>query len=307
MLRLYLNPRNWPSAMGLALFRFLHLVLPFSVKLRLCRGLGRLMYRALPSRRHIVDVNLSLCFPEWDEAQRQRFAKRNFEHWGIALLETAMGWWGNTGAAVDNLTVSGAEHFEAAVAQGKGVLLLGAHFSTIDLAGTLFRSHFGHELPIHAVYRLQKSELLNAHMIKGRLKHVSSCVSKDDMRQLVRLVRRKEIVWYAPDHDFGQQNSVFAPFFGQTAATLTATSKLAAMSGAPVVLMEHHRNPDDLGYTLNFFPLDDSFPTKDDVTDATSVNQILEHGIMCAPEQYMWMHRRFKTQPDLPKNALYEK
>lgn len=287
--------------------RGLHLALPYRIKLKSCRWLGRQLYRFARKRRHIVDTNLALCFPELSQAARDELSRGNFEQWSIAILDTAIGWWGKPEGSLDNLTVIGAHYFEAALAEGKGVLLLGAHFSTVDLGSSLFRQHFGHDVPVHVVYRLQKNDYFNQCMIKGRLRNVTSVVSKEDMRQIVRLVRKQEVLWYAPDHDFGEANSVYAPFFGHTASTLTTTAKLSGFKGAPVVMMEHHRNENDDGYTLEFFPALENFPTGDDVEDATAVNAVLEQAIRRAPEQYMWMHRRFKTQPGLPKNSLYEK
>lgn len=264
-------------------------------------------HRLANKRRHVALVNASICFPELDEIEREAFVKKNFEDWAVALLETAMGWFGRAEACTGGLVVEGAEHFESAWQQGNGVILLGAHFSTIDLGSTLFRHHFGHDIPVHAVYREQKNELFNHVMNKQRQRNASSVVSKSNMRQIVRLLRKKEVIWYAPDHDFGETSSVFVPFFGQTAATLTTTSKLASLGGSPVVMMSHFRHADDKGYTLKFFPALENFPSGDDEVDATAVNAIIEKAILDAPTQYMWIHKRFKTQPDLPRNTIYKK
>jgi len=282
-------------------------MLPFSLKVRLCKALGRLAHRLANKRRHVALVNTAICFPELSESEREAFVKQNFQDWAVALLETAMGWFGRADAATDGLVVEGAEHFESAWQQERGVILLGAHFSTIDLGSTLFRHHFGHDIPVHAVYREQKNPLFNQVMNKQRQRNTTSVVSKTNMRQIVRLLRKKEAIWYAPDHDFGESSSVFVPFFGQTAATLTTTSKLASLGNSPVVMMSHFRNADDKGYTLKFFPALENFPSGDDEVDATAVNAIIEKAIKDAPTQYMWIHKRFKTQPDLPRNTIYKK
>ncbi len=302
---LYLDPRNWHVAMGLFLLKWWHLLLPFGLKVRFCKNLGLLIHKFADKRKSVANTNVRICFPELSGQQRQQFVQRNFQHWTVAMLETAMGWFGKAGAATDNLQVIGAEHFEDAWQQGRGVILLGAHFSTIDLGSTLFRHHFGHEIPVHAVYREQKNSLFNHVMRKQRRRNASSVVSKTNMRQIVRLLRRKEVVWYAPDHDFGENSSVFVPFFGHVAATLTTTSKLASLNQSPVVMMSHYRHADDKGYTLKFSEALQDFPTGDDIKDATAVNQMIQEAIEDAPEQYMWIHKRFKTQPDLPRNSLY--
>lgn len=304
---LYLDPRNWHVVAGLFLLKWLHLLLPFGLKLRLCKSLGRLLHKFANKRKGVAHTNVEICFPEMSPQQREIFVRENFEHWTVALIETAMGWFGNAGAATDNLQVVGAEHFENAWQQGRGVILLGAHFSTIDLGSTLFRHHFGHDIPVHAVYRDQKNALFNHVMSKQRSRNATSVVPKSNMRQIVRLLRRKEVVWYAPDHDFGETSSVFVPFFGHLAATLTTTSKLASLNQSPVVMMSHFRNAEDKSYTLKFLPALADFPSGDDEQDAAAVNRVIQTAIEDAPEQYMWIHKRFKTQPDLPKNSIYAK
>lgn len=303
---LYLDPRNWHVAVGMFALKWAHFLLPFQLKLRACKALGSLIHRFAGKRRNVANVNVALCFPGLTAAERDEFVKKNFQDWAVALLETSMGWFGRAHAATDSLIVEGAEHFEAAWQQDRGVVLLGAHFSTIDLGSTLFRHHFGHDIPVYAVYREQKNALFNQIMNKQRQRNTTGVVSKTNMRQIVRILKRKEVVWYAPDHDFGEASSVFVPFFGQTAATLTTTSKLASLGNSPVVMMSHYRNEDEKSYTLKFFPALENFPSGDDEADATAVNAIIEKSILDAPTQYMWIHKRFKTQPGLPRNVIYK-
>lgn len=305
LLSLYLDPRNWHVVIGLFVLKWLHLLLPFQFKVRLLKALGRGIYKVATKRRHVAEANINICFADMPIAERDAFVSRNFQHWTVAFVETAMGWFGKAQAATDNLQVVGAEHFEQAWQQNRGVILLGAHFSTIDLGSTLFRHHFGQEIPVHAVFRHQKNPLFNHVMAKQRSRNATSVVPKSNMRQIVRLLKRKEVVWYAPDHDFGESNSVFVPFFGHPAATLITTAKLASLNKSPVVMMSHFRNPDDKSYTLRFFPALADFPSGDDEKDATAVNAVIENAILDAPDQYMWIHKRFKTQPGLPKNKVY--
>ena len=293
-------------AAGLVLLRGFN-YLPHRIKVSLCRLLGRVGYRISARRRQIALTNLELCFPQMSKAERQSLVKRNFEEWSISLVEIAMSWYGAPKGFFDNLDIEGVENFEAALAEERGVILLGAHFSTIELGSLLFRLSVGRDLPVHVVYREQKNELFNHVMEKRRLRHATSIIAKSNLRQIIRRLRAKEIIWYAPDHDLGEQNSVFVPFFGQTAATLTTTSQLASINRAPVIMMSHYRNPDQRSYTVKFAPAIENFPSGDNAQDAIAINRVIEQAIEEAPEQYMWIHRRFKTQPGMEKGALYSK
>jgi len=306
MHRLYLDPRNWPTAIMLGSFWVVHKLFSYPFKLRLCRMGGRLMYRTVHGLRNVMRVNLRICYPDMAPEDREQLVKRNFEEWGISFLEIATSWWGNPEDIPDNISFVGSEHLDKALAEDNGVILLGAHFSTLELGSLLVRKHIGQDRPMHIVYRTQKNLLFNAHMLRGRLRHVTSCVHSKEGRKIVKLVRSKELLWYAPDHDHGPRNAVFAPFFGHPAATLTTTSTLAQINGAAVILMGTYRNKDDNGYSVHFYPPLENFPSDDTLLDATRVNQLIEEAVAVAPEQYMWAHRRFKTQPGLPKAALYE-
>jgi len=264
------------------------------------------MYRTVHGLRNVMRVNLRICYPDMAPEDREQLVKRNFEEWGISFLEIATSWWGNPEDIPDNISFVGSEHLDKALAEDNGVILLGAHFSTLELGSLLVRKHIGQDRPMHIVYRTQKNLLFNAHMLRGRLRHVTSCVHSKEGRKIVKLVRSKELLWYAPDHDHGPRNAVFAPFFGHPAATLTTTSTLAQINGAAVILMGTYRNKDDNGYSVHFYPPLENFPSDDTLLDATRVNQLIEEAVAVAPEQYMWAHRRFKTQPGLPKAALYE-
>lgn len=265
------------------------------------------MYRTVHGLRNVMRVNLRICYPDMAPTDREQLVKRNFEEWGISFLEIAISWWGKSEDMPDNISFVGSEHLDKALAEDNGVILLGAHFSTLELGSLLVRKHIGQDRPMHIVYRTQKNPLFNAHMLRGRLRHVTSCVHSKEGRKIVKLVRSKELLWFAPDHDHGPRNAVFAPFFGHPAATLTTTSTLAQINGAAVILMGTYRNSDNNGYSVHFYPPLENFPSDDTLLDATRVNQLIEEAVAVAPEQYMWAHRRFKTQPGLPKAALYER
>ena len=181
-----------------------------------------------------------------------------------------------------------------AQAQGKGVLVIGIHFSTLDLGGALHSLFF----PADVVYRPHNNPLFERFMTRARSRIFGQAIDRHDLRGAVRRIKAGHTVWYSPDQDFGRDVSVFAPLFGQQAATIRLTAKLARMTGAPVVPMMFHRNPDNATYTIESLPALENFPSDDEVADATKVNQFIEQAIRKHPEQYLWLHRRFKTRPE---------
>jgi KDO2-lipid IV(A) lauroyltransferase len=301
LIRLIAHPRNWPAAIGLGSLWLLNL-LPFALKIRFGKRLGQLLYFVLRRRRHIASINLRLCFPELDDEQHDRLIRDCYKNLGAGLMETAMGWWTSERRIHPMVSFEGHEHLDRAIAKGKGVILVGAHFSSLDLGPKLINKHY----QIHAVYRRQKSALVNYALEKGRSAAGVSLIDSHDARQVVRKIRQGHTVWFAPDHDMGAKNSVFAPFFKHDAATITATAKFARLTGAPAVFCSNHRNADDKGYTVRMAPISDDLASADDVTGATIINEIIAQHILIDPAQYYWFHRKFKTQPGLPKAALYQ-
>ena len=301
----YTHPKYYVTGLLLNLLWLMHKLLPYSAKLHIFRTLGRIAYPLYRSRRKVASVNVSLCFPDMTDADREALVRRTFESFFISFLEIAISWWGKDDGILDNVSFDGTEHLDNALAKGKGVILMGAHFSTTELGAALVRKYIGDQPQLHVVYKEQKNALFNAWMLRGRARHVTSCINSKNVRQIIKTVRAKQIVWYAPDQDHGINNAVFAPFFAHPAATLTTTATLAKISDAPVIMMGNYRKSDNTGYCVKFLPPIENFPSDDDLADATSVNRQIETAISVAPDQYMWIHRRFKTQPGLPKSALY--
>lgn len=296
----YLRPKNWPIIVGLGILRVLAL-LPFPLNVRLGKGIGSFLFMLPTSRRQVTETNIELCFPELDESEKKAFCKSVFQNYGAGLVETAMAWWApidklNTLIEVENLEIC-----ENAQAQGKGMLMLGAHFSTLDFGGVMASKYIDYSV----IYRPQKNKLFDSVVQKGRARHTQSAIKSTQLRSLVRAIKNSETVWYAPDQDEGEENSVYAPFFGQTAATVKATSTLARLTGAPVVMFSHRRKEDDSGYIGTFAGPLENFPSGDDEADAAAVNALMEQQIRLAPTQYYWVHRRFKTQPNTKRGALY--
>lgn len=263
------------------------------MQLAMGRVLGRLLHLFNRKRRHTTEVNIRLCFPELNKAEQAQLIRRIFENNGIGVFETAMAWWSPERLFNNRVHFKGREHLEAALAEGKGVLLLGAHFSTLDLGGLLFAQHY----PVDAMYRRHNNELMEEVIKHGRSRYFGQSIERSDIRSVIKALRKNHIIWYAPDQDFGRKHSVFARFFGVQAATITATARLAKLNSSPILMLAQHRLPDGT-YELELFPVLEGFPSGDDLTDAQRINDELERAIRKDPSQYMWVHRRFKTQPD---------
>ncbi len=290
--RRFLAPRYWPTWLGLGVLRVLAL-LPFSWQVRIGTAMGRLALRFSPQRRHIAQVNLALCFPELDTAQRQALLVKHFESLGIGLLETALSWWGAPDRLRPLTRIEGLEYLHAALARGKGVILLSAHFTTLEIGGRLLAQH----APFHVMYREHKNALFEAVMKHAREHHYEKAIERGDIRGMLRSLKRNQPVWYAPDQNYGREHSVFVPFFGIAAATITATSRLARMSGAAVVPFFQERLAGGVGYLLHLQPALADFPGADIELDTRRINVVIEAAIRRVPEQYLWTHRRFKTRP----------
>ncbi|MGB2681304.1 MAG: LpxL/LpxP family Kdo(2)-lipid IV(A) lauroyl/palmitoleoyl acyltransferase [Candidatus Competibacter sp.] len=289
----FLLPRYWPIWLGLGLMKIMA-ALPFGWQLAAGGQVGRWLGKIARRRRRIAEINLGLCFPEWSPAERNRLLEAHFAALGIGLFETAMAWWASDDQLRRLARVEGAEHLEHALAQRKGVLLLTGHFTMLELGARFITWH----QPFHAMYRSHKNRLYEAVMRRERERRSRlPPLPHEDMRGLLRAFKKGRAVWYAPDQNHGIRNSVFVPFFGVTACTVMATSRLAALSGAAVVPYFPKRLPGRAGYEVVILPALSEFPSGDIEADTRRINELLERHIREAPEQYLWVHRRFKTQP----------
>ena len=288
----FLAPRYWPLWLWFGLLR-LCCYLPYRAILALGGFAGWVMHRFIPRRRHIAEINIRLCFPELDAAQQQQLVRESFRAAGISLFEIAWSWWGPRRKLEPLCHIDGLEQLRAAQQQGKGVLLFSAHFTCLEIGGRLLALH----APFHVMYKSHRNPLFEAVMRNGREQQFESAIDRNDIRLLIKTLKRGETCWYALDQDFGYQSAVFAPFFSNQAATLTATSRIAKMTGCAVIPFFTRRREDGSGYQLTLLPPLENFPSGDDLADATLTNGLIENEIRKAPTQYLWMHRRFKSQP----------
>lgn len=289
----WLRPRCWPTAV---LFVFLWLVtrLPYRWQMALGSIIGRLAITFARQRRRIGATNLQLCFPELDSAQRNILLRDHFDSLGKGIVETALCWWGRTSQLRSLYTLVGRQHLEEATSKGRGVILLSAHLTTLELGGRLLAM----EHTFHVLYRQHKNPLFEDIMHKARERRFEKAIPRDNTRELLTSLKSGMPVWYAPDQNHGGSHSVFAPFFGIQASTLATTARLARLSGASVVPFFQQRLPDGQGYLLVLCPALQHFPTGDPIKDATRINQLIESVVREIPEQYLWVHRRFKTRPE---------
>ena len=277
--------------------------LPFGLQLAVGRKLG-LLFRLLGGyRRTIVGTNISLCFPELDTQQQAQLVKRTYASLGMSLVETAFAYWASDQRFGKFGTLDGLEHIEAAHRQGKGVLLLSGHFCSLDFAGRVLVKHY----PACFTYQKLRNKLIDSAVRKRRAETSEILINRFDTRSFIKTLKAGHVVWYAPDQDQSRKNSVFAPFFGIPANTLTATSKLVKLTGAAVLPFHIRRLPGSKGYALTIEPPLQNFPGESETEDATRFNAILEAQIREHPEQYLWMHRRFKTRPDQSEKRYPQK
>ena len=289
----YLKPKFWPVWLGLG-FTALVALLPFSVMVRLGRLIGRLLLRFGGSRVRITQVNLEKCFPEMSETERATLLQKNFESVGVGLMEVLMAWWWPRERLERLVTYKGLEHLDSETKQGNLLLIL--HFTTIEISGALITLRHS----VDATYREHKNPVFEYMQRRQRLRYDrgSRLLGRRDVRGMLRSLRQGKTVWYSPDQDYGPKQSVFAPFFGVQTASVTGTSRMTKMGKARVVPMVVTRKPGSEGYVLEVFEAWKDFPQGDDLQDATRVNQFVEEQVLKNPDQYMWLHRRFKTRPE---------
>lgn len=290
-----LSPRHWPSWAGVALL-WLASRLPYRWQMRIGAGLGELVRLLAKRRVQIARTNLKLAFPDLDNRQRQTLLKRHFRSLGKSVMELGMSWWRIQQGFSGRVEISGMAHLDDAMAQGKGVLLYSAHVTAWEIGGSLLGELIDH--PMSATFRPHENPVLDRVMTRGRQTHFVSMVPRDAVRDYLKELKAGHILWYAADQNFGHKGSVFAPFFGVLAATNTATSRLAKISGAPVVPFFPRRLADGSGYELVIEPALDGFPSGDPERDACRLNMHIENAVRRDPADYFWVHRRYKDRPD---------
>ncbi len=285
----FYNPVYWHTWLGLGILRLVSL-LPWSLQRMVARAFGATCFYLIPVRRFVTLVNLRICFPELSESERRRMARRHYQSLVLGILETARAWWQKP-ASLPPYRIEGLEHLENAKAKGKGVLLVSGHFTTLEITGRMLCLN----TRISCLYRDPNNLLLAKFLREHRTSWTNYAIPMADLKGLLNALRAGEVVWYAPDQGKVSAQSKLLPFFGEPAVTNTATSRLAHMSGATVVPFYPKRLADNT-YVLTILPALENFPTGDESADTLRIVTQLEQAIRSAPEQYLWVHRRFKRR-----------
>lgn len=298
----FLLPQYWLLWLGVTLM-YLISWLPYRVLMWLGSKLGRLLFKVMKSRQKVARRNLQLCFPEQSEAARETLLWQNAEESGKAMFETVIAWWWPDWRVRQLAHFKGHEYLQKAVAEGKGVLLLAAHFLHLEAAGRVF----GLTHPSVGFYRPNNNALLDYLQYHGRSKSNKYMIGKRDVKGLIKALNEQEVCFYLPDQDYGRNRSEFVPFFAvKDTATTTGTLLFANAANCVVIPIYTYRLPNYQGYQVEILPPLAQFPSGDNKADVTRVNQWVEQAILKHPEQYMWLHRRFKSRPDPDAPSLYQ-
>ncbi len=278
--------------LGLALIRLAHR-LPLAVLGRMGAALGTLLYALARARRKVVLTNLRLCFPQLRDDERRRLARAHFRAFARSLLEHGVLWWGSKADVCALVRVEGLEHWRGVT--DKPVILLAPHFIGLDMGGIRLAAEFR----LNSVYSRQKSAAADAIFIHGRTRFGQTTLfaRQDGIRAMIKSLKSGEPVYYLPDMDLGARDSVFAPFFGVPAATITGLSRIAGMAGAVIVPCVTRQLPGGAGYVVRLYPAWRDFPGADPDADARRMNAFIEERVREMPTQYYWLHKRFKTRP----------
>lgn len=264
--------------------------------LALGAALGRLARPFMPRRQHIATVNISLCFPELSDERRRQLVLEHFESLGISMLLLGFSWWARDSKLAPLLHGEGLDQVGSALEKERGAILLGMHFTDLDIVGRLI----AHRLKISVVYRQHENPVIEHFFRLHRARHFTSAIPKGDTRALLRALRANTPVWYATDQAMRGRHSALVPFFGIPAFTNTGTSRLAKISRAPVIPLFGYRLPGNQGFRVVAYPPLQGFPSSDPIADTIKINRVIEEAIRLAPAQYLWIHRRFKKRRGEP-------
>jgi len=288
----YFGPRYWPTWLVLACMRLAALA---PLKLLVAAGsvAGDLLHLLAWERRRVAAINLAIAFPDADRATLRRLRRAAFRNVSIGVLEIGLVWW--SPARVRRMTeIRGLKHLEQAQRAGSGAVLLTAHFTCIEVGLPVLSAH----ATLVAMYKRPHNRLMDAFMERHRGKYTAIIAGHHAPIGLIRGLKRGHAMWYAPDQDFGGKDTVFVPLFGVAATALTAPARIARMARVPVMPCCIERKPGARGYALTIGPALPGFPSGDDERDALAINRATEDLIRQNPEQYLWIHKRYKRRPD---------
>ena len=265
--------------------------LPLPVLRALGGGLGRVLYLFGKERRNVALTNLRLCFPEKTETERERIARAHFIAFAQEALDRTLGWWASRERLERLIRIHGVEHLTNP--EGRPVVMLAPHFVGLDAGGTVVSMH----VVGCSVFSKQKNPVLNKLLYDGRMRFNEAVLlsRQDGMRKILKALKDGHPFYYLPDMDFGPKESIFVPFFGVQAATIPALSRLVRLTNAVVVPVIARQVAD--GYEVEVQPPWENFPGESVEADTAIMNRYIESQVLRMPEQYFWLHKRFKTRP----------
>lgn len=298
----FLKPQYWGIWLFILLFLPL-LYLPLRIQFMLGRKIGELAYKLIKRRVKDTLTNLTLAFPDKSEEEKIAITKQVFVNQGIGIFETLNAWF-RPNVFKRTFSISGLQHLITAQKENKAVILLGGHFTTLDLGGRLCTQFF----PADCLYRKQNNPLLEWFIYNGRRHIFDEQINSRDMKKLISRIKEGKVIWYSPDQDFGLEHGVMASFFGVPSATITAQRRFASMNkkNPPVFIVFDmiRKTPDNIlkgkipHYHISLSPVIDNYPSDNETADAQRINDLIEQSIKKDITQWMWFHRRFKTQAD---------
>ncbi|WP_144392823.1 lysophospholipid acyltransferase family protein [Pleionea sediminis] len=292
-------PKYWPTHFFFFLMKVVAR-LPYSMLIRLGEWFGLFMYKCVKQRTRIARINIQRCFPNLPVNEQEELVRENLISTGVGMMETAMLWFGPDRQWDKHLEVIGMEHLEAAQAEGKGGLVLAFHLTNLEVGGSLLGTQF----QLGALYRRNENPVIEHAMVEGRKRFVHP-IPREATRDMVKWIKNNGFVWYAADQDYGRKQSIFVPFFNISTATITATTRFAKLTKAPVIPMTQRRIGRDKVQVTLYPPLENIGQDPDQ--DARAINEFLEKYLEQYPEDYLWVHRRFKTRPNLDDPSFYPK
>ena len=277
---------------GLA-FMWLLRLLPLPLLAAIGKGFGRLLYALGRARRRVCLINLARCLPELSAAERETLARRHFQAFARAFLERAILWWGSPARVRQLVRVEGLEHLEAV--RGGPLILLAPHFVGLDMGGMRLSLDLG----MVSIYSKQKNAVFDAVQYAARIRFGEQTLlsRQDGVRPALRAMQAGRPFYYLPDMDYGPRDTIFAPFFGVDAATITGVSRLARVAQARVLPCITRMLPGGQGYLLRILPAWENYPGASVEADTRRMNAFIEDQVRQMPEQYLWVHKRFKTRP----------
>ena len=268
--------------------------LPFRVIVAIGNGTGLLLYLIAAERRQVGTINLKLCFPDKSDEARRKLLRDHFKMFGRGLIERSILWWSSAERISGLIRVEGVEHFDAV--KDSPAILLTPHFVGMDAGGQWIAQH----TDTVCMYANQKNLYLTELLLKKRARFRNQYLysRQQGLRPILKGMRAGMPFIYPPDQDQGVKDGAFIPFFGVPAATMTSVPRIAQMTGAKILPSITRLLPGGAGYVLTFYPAWDNYPTGDDIADTRRMNEFIERRVLEMPEQYFWLHKRFKTRPE---------